>query len=84
MSWVYLIAAGLFECFWSTMMKLSEGFSRPGYAAATVVGMIVSFWALILATKEPPISLATPSGPASAPWARCWWGCCFSRITSAR
>ena len=60
MSWVYLITAGLFECFWSTMMKLSEGFSRPGCAAATVVGMIVSFWALILATKELPISLAYP------------------------
>ncbi len=60
MSWVYLIIAGLFECFWSTMMKLSEGFSRPGYAAATVVGMIVSFWALILATKQLPISLAYP------------------------
>ena len=55
-----MIVAGLFECFWSTMMKLSEGFSRPGYAAATVVGMIVSFWALIAAVKELPISLAYP------------------------
>ena len=60
MSWFYLIVAGLFECFWSTMMKLSEGFSRAGFAAATVVGMIASFWALILATKELPISLAYP------------------------
>ncbi len=40
------------------MMKLSEGFSRPGYAAAPVVGMIVRFWALIAAVKELPIRLA--------------------------
>ena len=55
MSWLFLIVAGVFECVWSTTMKLSEGFSRPGYAVATVVGA-----ALIRATKELPISLAYP------------------------
>ena len=60
MSWVYLVVAGIFECVWSTTMKLSEGFSRLGYAAATVVGMIISFAALIRATKTLPISLAYP------------------------
>lgn len=60
MSWFYLIIAGIFECFWSTMMKLSEGFTKPGFSVATVVGMIISFWALIIATKSLPISLAYP------------------------
>ena len=60
MSWLFLIVAGVFECVWSTTMKLSEGFSRPGYAVATVVGMAVSFAALIRATEELPISLAYP------------------------
>lgn len=60
MSWLFLIVTGVFECVWSTTMKLSEGFSRPGYAVATVVGMVVSFAALIRATKELPISLAYP------------------------
>ena len=60
MSWVSMIIAGVFECVWSTAMKLSEGFSKPGYAAATVLGMVISFAALIRATRTLPISLAYP------------------------
>jgi len=41
-------------------MKLSEGFSHVGYAAATVVGMILSFGFLALATKHLPLSIAYP------------------------
>lgn len=43
MSWVYLSIAGLGECFWAAMMKLSDGFSNLGYSIATVAGMIASF-----------------------------------------
>ena len=43
MTWIYLVVAGIFEVFWATMMKLSDGFSQLGYAAATIVGMILSF-----------------------------------------
>lgn len=60
MAWVYLIVAGLGECFWSAMMKLSDGFSHLGYSIATVAGMIFSFAALIAATKTLPLSLAYP------------------------
>lgn len=60
MAWLALIAAGLGECFWSAMMKLSEGFTHLGYTLATVVGMIFSFAALIWATKTLPLSLAYP------------------------
>ncbi|WP_137625100.1 DMT family transporter [Lactiplantibacillus pingfangensis] len=60
MTWIYLVVAGIFEVFWATMMKLSDGFSQLGYAAATVVGMILSFGFLALATKHLPLSIAYP------------------------
>lgn len=44
MSWVYLVFAGLLEVVWATFLKLSDGFSKPGYSAATIVGMIASFY----------------------------------------
>lgn len=39
MSWFFLITAGIFECAWSTTMKMSEGVSKIGYAIATVIDM---------------------------------------------
>jgi len=60
MSWFFLITAGIFECVWSTTMKMSEGFSKMEYAVATVIGMIISFAALIKATETLPISIAYP------------------------
>ncbi len=60
MAGVALLVAGLGECFWSAMMKLTDGFSRLGYSIATVGGMIFSFAALIAATKILPLSLAYP------------------------
>ncbi|VDG32492.1 GroEL supressor protein SugE [Lactobacillus plantarum JDM1] [Lactiplantibacillus mudanjiangensis] len=60
MTWVYLIVAGLFEVVWATTMKLSNGFSQFGYAAATVIGMVLSFGFLALATKHLPLSIAYP------------------------
>ena len=43
MAWVFLGIAGLMEVFWSTCLKLSEGFTKLGFSALTVVGMLVSF-----------------------------------------
>ncbi|WP_283587032.1 DMT family transporter [Limosilactobacillus viscerum] len=60
MAWLFLIIAGIFEAFWSTMMKLSNGFSNIYYSILTVVGMILSFAGLIIATKHLPLSLAYP------------------------
>ena len=60
MTWIYLVVAGIFEVFWATMMKLSDGFSQLGYTAATIVGMILSFGFLALATKHLPLSIAYP------------------------
>ena len=60
MTWIYLVVAGIFEVVWATMMKLSDGFSQLGYTAATIVGMILSFGFLALATKHLPLSIAYP------------------------
>ena len=55
MAWVYLVLAGGLEVFWSTFMKLSEGFSKPGYTVLTLVGMAASFILLAQATKVLPL-----------------------------
>lgn len=60
MSWIYLLIAGIFEVVWSTAMKLSNGFSMLLYSVITIIGMIISFGSLVLATKSLPLSLAYP------------------------
>lgn len=51
MAWLYLIIAGVLEVVWATFLKLSDGFSKLGYSAITIVGMIASFVMLSQATK---------------------------------
>ena len=58
MAWLELLIAGGMEVFWSTFMKLSEGFTRPLYTALTIVGMIVSFLFLAQATRVLPLGTA--------------------------
>lgn len=58
MAWGYLLVAGLLEIVWAYSMKLSDGFSRPGYSAITIVAMILSFGLLALAMKSLPLGTA--------------------------
>lgn len=60
MAWVSLVVAGLFEMFWATMMKLSEGFSKLNYSLLTLIGMVASFYFLAKALHSLPMSLAYP------------------------
>lgn len=60
MAWIYLMIAGVSEVWWATTMKLSHGFSKLNFSILTVVGMIVSFYFLIKASKVLPLSLAYP------------------------
>jgi len=60
MAWVSLIVAGIFEMFWATMMKLSEGFSKMNYSLLTIIGMIASFYFLSKSLRSLPMSLAYP------------------------
>lgn len=55
MEWVYLIVAGGLEVFWSSCLKLSEGFSVLRFSILTVIGMIFSFLFLSQATKTLPL-----------------------------
>lgn len=55
MAWFYLLVAGVFEVFWSTCMKLSEGFSVLKFSVFTVIGMLVSFLFLSQAIKTLPM-----------------------------
>lgn len=58
MAWVYLVLAGLLEIVWAFTMKLSEGFTRPAYAAVTIIAMIASFGLLSLAMQALPLGTA--------------------------
>lgn len=55
MAWAYLFAAGLLEVVWAYWMKQSEGFSRIGPSAITIVAMVGSVWLLALALRTLPL-----------------------------
>lgn len=58
MAWVFLGIAGLMEVFWATCLKLSEGFTKLGFSALTIIGMLVSFGLLSQAMKSLPLGTA--------------------------
>jgi len=58
MPWLYLTIAGIFEVVWSTAMKYAEGFSNLVPSVIMVVGMIVSFYFLSMATRILPLGTA--------------------------
>ena len=58
MAWVFLGIAGIMEVFWSTCLKLSDGFSKLGYSALTIIGMLISFGLLSRAMKTLPLGTA--------------------------
>ena len=62
MSWIILIAAGLFEVVWATALKMSNGFTNIKADILFVVGMALSVGLLSLAMK------AIPMGTAYAVW----------------
>lgn len=62
MPWLSLLIAGLFEVVWVVTMKYSEGFTRWTWSAATVAGMVASFYFLSRAMK------VIPMGTAYAVW----------------
>lgn len=58
MAWIYLTIAGIFEIIWAFAMKQSDGFTRPGPTAITIVAMIISFALLSLSMKALPLGTA--------------------------
>jgi quaternary ammonium compound-resistance protein SugE len=53
-----VLAAGLLEIVWAYTMKLSQGFTRPGPTAVTLLAMLASFALLSLAMKSLPLGTA--------------------------
>ena len=58
MAWVFLVVAVFLEVFWSSFLKLSEGFTKLGYSIVTVAGMLASFYFLSQAMKTLPLGTA--------------------------
>ena len=58
MPWVLLLTAGLLEIVWAFTMKLSQGFTRPGPTAVTLVAMLASFGLLSISMKTLPMGTA--------------------------
>ncbi|MBP1964067.1 quaternary ammonium compound efflux SMR transporter SugE [Paenibacillus aceris] len=58
MAWLYLVIAGVFEVVWAISLKFSNGFTRLIPSCVTIVGMIISFYFLAVATKTLPIGTA--------------------------
>jgi quaternary ammonium compound-resistance protein SugE len=58
--WLLLTIAGLLEVVWAIAMKRSEGFTKPGASALTIVAMLASFYLLARAMKVLPLGTAYP------------------------
>jgi quaternary ammonium compound-resistance protein SugE len=58
MAWITLFAAGLLEIVWAFFMKQSDGFTRLGPAAITLVAMVGSVVLLALAMRTLPLGTA--------------------------
>ncbi len=58
MGWVYLYAAGLFECGWAIGLKYSDGFTKLWPSVYTITAMSVSLLLLALAMRTIPVGTA--------------------------
>ncbi|MCS7020351.1 MAG: multidrug efflux SMR transporter, partial [Gemmataceae bacterium] len=58
MPWLLLILAGMFECAFTTCLKLSQGLTRPFWSIAFVLLSVVSFALLTLAAQSIPLGTA--------------------------
>lgn len=57
LSWLMLLAGGLCEVGFVTMMKLSDGFRRLKFSLLTLLFMALSFYSLSFALKEIPMGV---------------------------
>ena len=58
MAWMLLLVAGLLEIVWAFTMKLSQGFTRPGPSAITLLTMLIGFAMLSFSMKSLPLGTA--------------------------
>ena len=58
MAWIVLLVAGLLEVCWAVGLKLSHGFTRPGWALFTAVTLVASMGLLAWALRSLPVGTA--------------------------
>lgn len=58
MAWILLVVAGTFEVVWAFAMKHSDGFTKAGPTAITVIMMVASFALLSLSMRTLPLGTA--------------------------
>lgn len=58
MSWLILIAAGLFEIGWAVGLKYTDGFTRLWPTVGTALSMVLSLGLLGLALRHLPLGTA--------------------------
>lgn len=61
-AWLLLIAAGLIDVAWAASMKLSQGYTRPGWTALSLISLAAFVYLLGRALT------ALPVGSAYAVW----------------
>lgn len=61
-AWLLLIAAGLIDVAWAASMKLSQGYTRPGWTALSLIALAAFVYLLGRALT------ALPVGSAYAVW----------------
>lgn len=57
-AWVMLIAAGFIDVAWALSMKLSHGYTKPWWTAASVITLIAFVWLLGRALTALPVGVA--------------------------
>lgn len=57
-SWVLVVISGLLEVGWAIGLRASQGLTRPGPTALTILGMLASFALLSVAVRSLPIGTA--------------------------
>ncbi|WP_310621382.1 quaternary ammonium compound efflux SMR transporter SugE [Flexibacterium corallicola] len=58
MAWLVLFIAGLFEIAWAVGLKYTEGFTKLGPSAVTLISMVISIVLLGYALKTLPLGTA--------------------------
>ncbi|MGO1072478.1 DMT family transporter [Lysobacter sp. CA199] len=57
-AWTMLIAAGLIDVAWALSMKLSQGYTRPGWTAVSLISLAAFVWLLGRALTALPVGVA--------------------------
>ena len=63
LAWLIVLASGALEVVFAVTLKLSNGFTHPGWTSVTIAAAIASVWGVSLSLK------AIPLGTAYAVWA---------------